>query len=402
MNIVFHPHAATARSRQMLRLSLIATLCLGSLAQAQSAYTLTTLKSPTTHGMRPTDMDNTGRVVGHTYDQVLVVAGSIVFGSPSLEYWPRIRAASWSATRSSTVTGVRGASRYGPIKTNQAGMTVGQTTKAASNDQDGYVTPAVEKGGKVTVLDKDKIFSDIFTRIGGINQQGQVVATVKFNRVPVGTPFAPSNHRDAVLLTTSGIMPLGREGHASATGRGINDLGQVVGSVLPNSGAIRAAIWVDGKITRLGEDFTEAIAINNAGHVLVVRNALSSKIDENGNSLIATPEGPRAGSAAIWLGSQTTPIGTEQQVVKPTSMNNSGTVVGCADGVSFIWKNGVMLDLLKEVTSKGVKLPAGAVIDCPVAINDAGSIVASMTYLVSSSGSFFNYKQEWIRLNAVP
>ena len=386
----------------MLRLSLISTLCLSGLAQAQSDYTLTTLKSPNTYGMRVTDMDNTGKVVRHTYDQVLVLAGNYVFGSVNLEYWPRIRAASWSATRSSTVTGVRGASKYGPIKANQAGMTVGQTTTEAPKYQERYVLPALEKGGKVTVLDKDQIFSDIFTRIGGINLQGQVVATAKLNRAPVGTTFTRSNHRHAVLLSSSGIMPLDREGHASATGRGINDLGQGVGSVLPNSGAIRAAIWVDGKITRLGEDFTEAMAINNAGQILVVRNALSSAINENGDGQIATPEGPKTGSASLWLETQTTPIGTEQQLVKPTAMNNSGTVVGCADGVSFIWKNGVMLDLLKEVTSKGAKLPAGATIDCPVAINDAGSMVSLMTYPVASSGPYPTFNVAWIRLNATP
>jgi hypothetical protein len=67
--------------------------------------------TPSSHWPPPSpDMDNTGKVVGHPFDQVLVIAGSIVFGS-RLEYAPRIRAASWSATRSSTITGVRGASK---------------------------------------------------------------------------------------------------------------------------------------------------------------------------------------------------------------------------------------------------------------------------------------------------
>ena len=401
MKTIFHRHASTARSRHLLRLSLIGTLCLSSLAQAQSAYTLTTLKSPTSSGLEVTDMDNKGKVVGHTYDQVLVFAGNILFGS-RLEYWPRIRAASWSATRSSTITGVRGASKYGPIKTNQAGMTVGQTTTAGSGSPLGYIKPALEKGGTVTLLDKEGILQDGYTRIGGINLQGKAVATVKFLRAPSGQVFTPSISRDAVVLTSGGITPLDRAGHDSATGNGINDLGQAVGSVLPRGGAIKAATWVDGKLTQLGEDFTEAIAINNAGQILVTRNALSTTIDENGNLQPGTPEGPRPGSAALWLGSQTTRIGNEQQVVKPTAMNNTGTVVGCADDVSFIWKNGVMLDLLKEVTSKGVKLPAGAIIECPVAINDAGSIVTAMRYPAGSQVPYPTYNRDWIRLNATP
>lgn len=393
--MVKHPLQPLATTIALLLCTLV------GVSQAQSAYTLTTLKSPTSSGMVATDMDNTGKVVGHTFDQVLVIAGSIVFGS-RLEYWPRIRATSWSATRSSTITGVRGASKYGPIKTNQAGMTVGQTTTAGTGSVFGYIKPALEKGGTVTLLDKEGILQDGYTRIGGINLQGKAVATVKFMRAPSSQAFTPSTSRDAVVLTPGGTTPLDRAGHYSATGNGINDTGQVVGSVLPRGGAIRAATWVNGKITQLGEDFTEAIAINNAGQILVVKNALSTRIDENDNVQLATTEGPMPGSAALWLGSQTTPIGTEQQVVKPTAMNNAGTVVGCADGVSFIWKNGVMLDLLKEVTSKGVKLPAGSIIDCPVTINDGGSIVTSVLYLASTSGPYATYKREWIRLNATP
>jgi len=70
--------------------------------------------------------------------------------------------------------------------------------------------------------------------------------------------------------------------------------------------------------------------------------------------------------------------------------------VGCADNVPFIWKNGVMLDLVQEVNSKGAKLPQGVVVECPIAINDAGSILTSYRTSATSTG------RTWVRINAKP
>jgi probable HAF family extracellular repeat protein len=377
-----------------------------STSQAQSAYTLTTLKSPTSTGMEVTDMDNTGKVVGHTYDQVLATeAGLFPPTFLGFKYWPRIRATSWSATRSSTITGVKRASKYGPIRTNEAGVTTGMTTTDRSVfSQQGYLQPAREKNGAVTSMENGTVLLEGQIKIGGINLPGVTVATARINTAKftplAGMAFTPSIFRDAVLITPGQTTPLDRQGHYSAAANDINDLGQVVGSVLATNGAVRAATWMNGQISRLGEDFTEAVAINNAGQVLVARSNQSHSDGSYGS--MPSPSAPSQGGAAIWLGSQTTRIGTEQQVIKPTAMNNAGTVVGCADGASFIWKNGVMLDLAKEVTGKGVKLPVGAVIDCPLAINDAGSILTLMRYPVASSGPYPTYDLVRIRLNASP
>jgi hypothetical protein len=71
-------------------------------------------------------------------------------------------------------------------------------------------------------------------------------------------------------------------------------------------------------------------------------------------------------------------------------------VVGCIDNVPFIWKNGVLLDLVKEVNSKGAKLPSGVVVECPIAINDSGSILTSYRARQSST------TRTWVRINAKP
>lgn len=96
------------------------------------------------------------------------------------------------------------------------------------------------------------------------------------------------------------------------------------------------------------------------------------------------------------LGTSIQTIGREDQVVNATAMNNTGTVVGCVDGVPFIWKNGVTLDLVKEVNSKGAKLPSSVVHECPVAINDVGTILTS--YRASQNST----TRTWVRLNAKP
>lgn len=96
------------------------------------------------------------------------------------------------------------------------------------------------------------------------------------------------------------------------------------------------------------------------------------------------------------MGNAVQTIGRDDQVVNATDMNNAGTVVGCIDNVAFIWKNGVLLDLVKEVNSKGAKLPSGVVVECPIAINDSGSILTSYRARASST------TRPWVRINAKP
>jgi len=61
---------------------------------------------------------------------------------------------------------------------------------------------------------------------------------------------------------------------------------------------------------------------------------------------------------------------------------------------AFIWRNGVTTDLTTWVASKGVKLPAGAVLADAYDINDAGSILAIQR---ASNGTL-----SYVRLTAKP
>jgi hypothetical protein len=376
------------------RLSPLLALLLGTLplaSHAQSAYTLTELKSPTTYNTVATDMDNTGKVVGYTFDPIWGNGG---FELPTLARYWRGRAVSWPTSTAASTTGSKGASYYVPMKINQVGVTAGFSTQTLTfQDSNGFMQPASEKAGKVTKLSNQSALNPGFNKItiGGINKLGVIAASGKFyNTEAMPSPDAMS----AVLITPGQTLALEHPGHDVAFANGLNDLGTTVGSVIAKGQSARAAVWTNGKLSWVGQPHSEARAVNNAGQVLVRHTTLG---------ILEYPEAPSRpegadpkGAAAVWLGSQATPIGTDSQVVTPTSMNASGTVVGCVDGAPFIWKNGVMLDLVKEVSNKGAKLPAGSVAECPVAINDSGSILTS--YRASPSSSTLT----WVRINAKP
>jgi len=374
---------------QALLGSLALTL-MPALSQAQSAYTVTVLKSPTSYLTEATAMDNTGKVVGYSFDRTLGIGG---FDFPTLSTFWRGRALSWSTSTAASITGSKGASYYSPVKTNEVGVTAGFSTIALpTQNSDGFMQPATEKAGKVTKLSNQNALQPGFNNItiGGINKLGVVAASGRY----YATDAAPTpSYMSAVLITPGQTLALEHPGHAVAYAHDINDQGTTVGSVIATGEAARAAIWNNGKLSWVGQPYTEARAVNNAGQVLVVRSTLGI-VDYPVAPWPITGADPK-GAAALWLGGQSTPIGIDSQVVTATAMNASGTVVGCASGRAFLWKNGVMLDLLTEVNSKGAKLPTSTLLNCPVAINDTGSILLSYQTVPGAP-------KTWIRLNAKP
>ena len=379
-------HLRPVRPFTPLLALLLGTLPLAS--QAQSAYTLTTLRSPNGNAPVPHDMDNTGKVVG-LYQ---VLGFNTTDGSLKLQY--RSTGVSWSASTASSLTGSKAASNYIPLKVNATGTTVGFKTSAASFTFSG--DPILEKAGKLTALTyTNPGDAPGPVMLGSINSSGVVVGT------------ASNNGRSAVLMKPGQIRYLERlPNHQSTFGNSVNDQEQVAGAVLLNNSDLppgvfydlRAAVWTNGKLSWLAELQTEARVINNAGQVLVAKTYSPQTGDGAGAIALGVRDirNDIKGSASVRLGSSIQTIGREDQVVNPTDMNNSGTVVGCIDNVPFIWKNGVLLDLVKEVNSKGAKLPTNVIIECPVAINDSGSI------LISHRPSEFDFKSTLVRINAKP
>lgn len=377
-------------------LGSLALTLMPALSQAQSAYSVTMLKSPTTYAMEAADMDHTGKVVGQTSVLAFAVSES---GAGLLLPTLRVRkqGVTWSASTASSITGSKTANYYVPFRINQAGVTAGYKTSVAEASPGSQLF--LEQGGKVTGAPYDASQS----ALGGINKAG-VVAVSAFqgsqgDLLPFGT--------NALLIKGGAISPLERpEGVWGTYAHSINDQGTVAGTVngyvrTVTEGVdynIQAAVWTDGKLSWVGPLQTEARVVNNAGQVLVARGRSLPRSQEGGANSWRYKDiaNPVKGSAFVLLGTSIQTIGREDQVVNATAMNNTGTVVGCVDGVPFIWKNGVTLDLVKEVNSKGAKLPSSVVHECPVAINDVGTILTS--YRAGQNST----TRTWVRLNAKP
>lgn len=381
-------------------------LCsLTSTSQAQSAYTLTTLRSPTSYEAEPLDMNNTGAVVGQTSMLGFAVT-EVGVGLVGPTFRVRKQGVTWSASTASILTGSKTANYYVPFRVNDSGVSVGYKTSATEKnpgnslfaDQNGTVTAAMTSSAPYYLSQSS---------LGGINKAG-VVAVSAYQSSSYETESLPFGS-NAVLLQGGNVStvlerPPGAWVHTYANS--INDQGMVAGTVdgyttdvTPGVDYnIQAAVWTNGNLTWVGPLQTEARVVNNAGQVLVARGRSLPRSSEGGanNWRYKDIANPVKGSAFVLLGTSVQTIGRDDQVVNATDMNNAGTVVGCADNVPFIWKNGVMLDLVKEVKSKGAKLPSGVVVDCPVAINDAGSILTSYRSSATSTN------RTWVRINAKP
>jgi len=395
------PMRAPRLAHTLLALMLAAA---SSASQAQSSYSVTVLKSPTSYAMEATDMDNTGKVVGRT--SVLAFAASesgVGLLAPTLK--ARQQGVTWSANTASSITGSKTANYYVTFRINEAGVTVGYKTSPTEQVARGKLFS--EQGGTVTaVTSSNDLFYFYESALGGINKSGAVALSAYKSGSDEQYPFGSY----AVVLKAGTISVLERPNDPWKLGRSyahsINDQGMVAGTLdgfIPEvtEGVdynIQAAVWTDGKLSWVGPLQTEARVVNNAGQVLVAKGRSLPRSQEGGanNWRYKDIANPVKGSAFVLLGNAKQTIGRDDQVVNATDMNNAGTVVGCIDNVPFIWKNGVLLDLVKEVNSKGAKLSTSVVVECPIAINDSGSILTS--YLASQSST----ARTWIRINAKP
>jgi hypothetical protein len=388
-------------ARTLPLLSLVAAC---GTSQAQSAYSLTVLRSPTTYAVEATDMDNAGRVVGQTS----VYAVAVTEGAPGLlvpTFRVRQQGATWSANTASSITGSKTANYYVPYRMGESGITMGYKSSVTEQVSGGKLFS--DQGGTVAAVPASReLFTFYESALGGINKSGAVALSAYNSGGDEQYRFGSY----AVVLSAGTVSVLERPNDpwnlGSSYAHSINDQGMVAGTL---SGYIteltpgvdyniQAAVWTNGKLTWVGPLQTEARVVNNAGQVLVAKGRSEPRSQESGanNWRYKDIANPVKGSAFVLLGNAMQTIGRDDQVVNATDMNNAGTVVGCIDNVPFIWKNGVLLDLVKEVNSKGAKLPSGVVVECPIAINDSGSILTSYRARQSST------TRTWVRINAKP
>lgn len=223
-------------------LALLLPLC----SQAQSAYTVTTLRSPTTYAMEATDMDNTGKVVGQTSVLALAVTdtGSGLL-TPTLK--ARQQGATWSANTASSITGSKTANYYVPYRIGESGVTLGYKTS---------VTEQVANG---------QLFSDQ----GGINKSGAVALSAYKSGSDEQYRFGSY----AVVLSAGTVSILERPNNPWNLGgsyaHSINDQGMVAGTLNGyitevTEGVdynIQAAVWTNGKLSWVGPLQTQSRAL---------------------------------------------------------------------------------------------------------------------------------------------
>lgn len=370
-------------------------LCaLSSASQAQSAYTLTKLLAPNLFTPEAFDMNNAGKVVGTT----TVSAGfGWLSGIPILTY--RSQGITWSTSTASSISASKTPNFYVPYRISESGITFGYRTNR--DDPIPFSQLYAEQNGKVTVAMVSSPPHNLAnSALGGVNKAGVAAVTAHQSNSNQTVRYGAN----AVLVqggTVSQILEL-PSSYVNSFAHSINDQGMVAGTLREgysvDGDPIRAAVWTNGQLTWVGGLQTEARVVNNAGQVLVAKGRSTPRALEGGanNWRYKDMGNPVKGSAFVLLGTAIQTIGRDDQVVNATDMNNAGTVVGCVDNVPFIWKNGVMLDLVQEVNSKGAKLPQGVVIECPIAINDAGSILTSYRTSATSTG------RTWVRINAKP
>jgi probable HAF family extracellular repeat protein len=376
------------RHVRLARWSLVMTLLAAGQSHAQSSYALTTLKPPSgglnryAHGyqQRSFGIDSADQVVGPAgyAAGVYLDVNGWTFKTRYDQYvvkWPASSAASVS-----------------PVKVIRA------------PDKNSLLLDVSTGAKKVMVYSSGQAILDVATaRLGP-----KVPTTIdlkQVNDLGVAVWWArdTGSSDQGTWSATTGTVTLAPAAGVVAGGRALNTQGLVVGTVTPPGARThRAGQWLNGQWNvidlRGGDVASEAIAVNEQGQALVQSHSVTcpdpsycltvdTSIGVITDGSFRQIGGGAGEPAATWL--------------EATAINNQGVVVGhvrtsesqLTPARAFVWQNGVYSDLTRLVATKGLTLPAGAVLTDALALNDKGSIVAVM-----QTGS----TQALVRLTARP
>lgn len=393
------------RTRHLFQAIALASLLATSAANAQSSYVMTTLSTPaSSQGFVATAMDNAGKVVG--FQQMrngtlyaspgdFGMLASCLFGCAAYTAQPVF----WAAGTGSSVAATLGDPYYAPTHVNDRGNMVGFVVQLKA--QKVTVLPPVTPG---LPSNYRSLFTDRTTSYSLINGVRESIYSLDYFGIQANDAMFGGKTNEYytdladpypdVLLPTvrlNGTYTRTPLPAPYATGRftAMNNVGDAAGQVSTSGpSAYVPALWQAGNLSliNLPASYTP-IAMNNAGQVLLQDLGLNGK-------------------ASVWFNGAATAINGNGKRVISTAMNSSGTVVGCTqnvvstpkrtDNTAFIWQNGVLQDLTQVLKSKGVSIPSGRRLGCPVAINDSGSILA-YHYSTTSTNSI-----TWVRFTARP
>jgi probable HAF family extracellular repeat protein len=282
----------------------------------------TTQVTPPGLRARPTDISETGQVVGHRADDAV--------GGP----WPF----SWTAGRWSQLTPDQ--KPGSALAVNDRGQVLGHWYEQGSGGQrvsrtgvwqDGRLTVAptsvMGDGNEVDIDDSGRALVELWSSHAGVWQVG------------------------------GGVTDLGTLGGYWSVGGGINRSGHVAGVSLDAGGGARAFLWRDGRMEDLG----------SLGGPF---NSSVRGINDH-DEIIGTIEKPTGPMAFVWRDGRMIELGTLGGSTSiPLDINNAGQIVGVSDDpgqiyTAFLWQDGRMTDLGALVG------PTGSV---AYDINDRGQI----------------------------
>jgi probable HAF family extracellular repeat protein len=204
---------------------------------------------------------------------------------------------------------------------NADGYVVGDASLSSSaNDQVGFIAAP---SGRI--------------RTAGIHPKGDATAAYAVNtaRMVVGASIYErvfGFHRPAAWDADGTPITLPPFGEGDGSAWGVNDAGDVVGEASANDGALHAVMWADGSAIDLSPEhgWARARGINDRRQVAMTADGLAYRYQDGAK----------------------TPLGTlGGQYSEATAINAAGHVVGYAtlpgDRTShaFLWKDGQMLDL---------------------------------------------------------
>lgn len=183
----------------------------------------------------------------------------------------------------------------------------------------------------------------------------------------VGFSSGPLGQRAVTWSATGTPSVLPSTGATSSRASGINDRGDVVGTVV-TGGSRHPALWIASSAAQLltllpGHAIGEAAAVNGRGDVV----GYSATADEVRRATLWP-----AGGVALDLG--TLAGGTASHA---TGINSTGDVVGTSTSTrgsrAFLWTG---RDGMQDLNTLLVSPPAGLVLTVAVGISDTGAIVA--------------------------
>lgn len=383
--------------RRFLALALVAGGACAGAAHAQSSYVMTTLKpavssKPLTAWGGAWEIDQAGRVVadatwltGYGFSPTALAFGP-VYGTFAAR-WPASTAASVSPAKLfPNANGVAALSPDGQKLVLVNGPVLYDTVAKRTLGSMAPKSPAIHSVNNAGVV---------------TTESGTYVGVGDANALPAATVLVSHGF---TWSPTQGYKALAEGSNLGSVAHAINSTNVMAGAVTVGGQpfAHQAALWVGGALKVLpqaADTVSVAFQINDKGQALIRRGAMAACSVFQGYRRCQVP------ATAVFLRSDT---GAETALLAPggersvatARLNNVGVVVGryivgaspgepqltpvawgalaTATDRAFIWQDGVFSDLTAWVTSKGLALPAGAVLIDALAINDKGSIVAQL------------------------